>query len=94
MTILCGFLGAGRTTLLTNILTNGEGKRGAVIVPNAKAELYLRAIRLSRTDHPLSGKAQGTDAEKMTRFAYRNRHIHDMGQDKLTVPVPSGAIWP
>jgi len=47
VTVLSGFLGAGKTSLLKHLLTNTEGKRFAVIV-NDMAELNIDAITASK----------------------------------------------
>lgn len=58
-TVLSGFLGAGRTTLLNHVLRNQEGLRVAVIVNdmsevNADAALIRDGqAALSRTDEQL-----------------------------------------
>ncbi len=42
VTVLSGFLGAGKTTVLSHILTNREGKKLAFIV-NDMSEIHIDA---------------------------------------------------
>ncbi|ELR69414.1 Putative metal chaperone, involved in Zn homeostasis, GTPase of COG0523 family [Fulvivirga imtechensis AK7] len=64
VTVLSGFLGTGKTTLLNHVLHNRKGLKVAVIVNdmseiNIDSQLVKNEIRLSRTDEKLVEMSNG-----------------------------------
>jgi len=64
VTVLSGFLGVGKTTLLNRVLNNRDGRRVAVIVNdmsevNIDADLVRADTELSRTDETLVEMSNG-----------------------------------
>ena len=64
VTVLSGFLGAGKTTRLNRVLKNREGRRVAVIVNdmfevNIDADLVRADTELNRTDETLVEMSNG-----------------------------------
>ncbi len=64
VTVLSGFLGAGKTTVLNHVLHNREGLKVAVIVNdmsevNVDSQMVQNEVKLSRTDEKLVEMSNG-----------------------------------
>jgi len=58
VTVLSGFLGAGKTTLINHLLAHAEGRRFAILV-NDMAEVNFDAIQLQSGRTPVASTADG-----------------------------------
>lgn len=58
ITVLCGFLGSGKTTMLNNLLKNSEGKKLAVIV-NEFGEVNIDAGMVTHTTEEMIELSNG-----------------------------------
>ncbi|MFM8704621.1 MAG: GTP-binding protein, partial [Planctomycetia bacterium] len=67
VTVLSGFLGAGKTSLLNHVLANREGRRVAVIV-NDMSEVNIDAQLVSNPLAPAANRLSRTE-EKLVEFS-------------------------
>ncbi len=58
VTVLSGFLGAGKTSLLNHVLSNREGRRVAVIVNDVPDQVQVLVADLD--EHAAGAGQQGT----------------------------------
>ena len=107
VTVLSGFLGAGKTTFLNKILNNREGRRVAVIVNdmsevNIDADLVQAQTELSRTDETLVEMSNGCICctlrddllEEVRRLALEGRFDYLLIESTgISEPLPVAATF-
>ncbi|MGG7566733.1 GTP-binding protein [Rhodovulum sp. DZ06] len=107
VTVLSGFLGAGKTTLMNRVLNDRGGRRVAVIVNdmsevNIDADLVREGTELSRTDETLVEMSNGCICctlrddllEEVRRLAAENRFDHLLIESTgIAEPLPVAATF-
>ncbi|HMR43790.1 MAG TPA: GTP-binding protein, partial [Saprospiraceae bacterium] len=107
VTVLSGFLGAGKTTVLNHVLHNKDGLKVAVIVNdmsevNIDAQLVERGANLSRTEEKMVEMSNGciccTLREdlmlEVERLARQGRFDYLLIESTgISEPVPVAQTW-